>query len=502
MEGELRQLKSHLLNGIPLVCIENEVIIPPESTLNQAPSSLSPPRKIRLPTMGDAGSEHLLLAGKRLSHLRRIQRVPISSAILQQAYEIVGVGKVDKMTGAQKLADFDRAVETKLKAQEMAITAAEASSSTADISSSTLITTGTPPGSPSKLKSIPPTTPRRAASTAASRRPTLPSKESHFQQRSTSTSAYVKEYPASPSTPFAGIQNLLEAAQTMIDPSSTSAIDSRDSSRRSDETMRMESNRVGLGKRKMTEGEEIIPILSTDSSPKRRKLSVTFQPSSLTTTLAPTTTTTTTTMEEGGLSPRIQAQSDWFSALDVLAEQASQTILTDSPLAGSPGAIRSRSSSRNYHVPLPSSSALMAAVAIPLPDNGFDDEQEIEDDVEEDDDEDEEEEEEDEEEDLIEEGTEEEKEEEVEVQVEEVVSRSRIGSHTRTTSSKAIKSRSTYQRWEPSEDEKLVRAIIKHGKRWDSVASDVPSRSYHQVRQRWLRGLQSGEALPDNLLQY
>lgn len=39
--------------------------------------------------MGDAEPEHLLLAGKRLSHVRRINRIPLSAAILEQAHEIV-----------------------------------------------------------------------------------------------------------------------------------------------------------------------------------------------------------------------------------------------------------------------------------------------------------------------------------------------------------------------------------------------------------------------------
>lgn len=39
--------------------------------------------------MGDAEAEHLLLAGKRLSHIRRINRIPLSAALLEQAHEIV-----------------------------------------------------------------------------------------------------------------------------------------------------------------------------------------------------------------------------------------------------------------------------------------------------------------------------------------------------------------------------------------------------------------------------
>lgn len=53
----------------------------------------------------------------------------------------------------------------------------------------------------------------------------------------------------------------------------------------------------------------------------------------------------------------------------------------------------------------------------------------------------------------------------------------------------AKKSRSPYVKWTPEEDEKLVVSIAQHGTRWDLVAKALPSRSYHQCRQRWLRGM-------------
>ena len=37
------------------------------------------------------------------------------------------------------------------------------------------------------------------------------------------------------------------------------------------------------------------------------------------------------------------------------------------------------------------------------------------------------------------------------------------------------------------QDELLARAVAIHGEKWDLVSKGVPTRSYHQVRQRWLR---------------
>jgi hypothetical protein len=47
--------------------------------------------------------------------------------------------------------------------------------------------------------------------------------------------------------------------------------------------------------------------------------------------------------------------------------------------------------------------------------------------------------------------------------------------------------RSPYLKWTKEEDELLTRAVMEHGEKWDLVSKCVPTRSYHQVRQRWLR---------------
>nr|ODN88973.1 hypothetical protein L203_02379 [Cryptococcus depauperatus CBS 7841] len=44
--------------------------------------------------------------------------------------------------------------------------------------------------------------------------------------------------------------------------------------------------------------------------------------------------------------------------------------------------------------------------------------------------------------------------------------------------------RSPYLKWTVEEDELLARAVAMHGEKWDLVSKGVPTRSYHQVRQR------------------
>ncbi|KAL7420355.1 hypothetical protein Q5752_005325 [Cryptotrichosporon argae] len=51
----------------------------------------------------------------------------------------------------------------------------------------------------------------------------------------------------------------------------------------------------------------------------------------------------------------------------------------------------------------------------------------------------------------------------------------------------AKRMRSPYSKWTVEEDELLARAVAQHGEKWDQVSKCVPTRSYHQVRQRWLR---------------
>ncbi|EGO20443.1 hypothetical protein SERLADRAFT_476648 [Serpula lacrymans var. lacrymans S7.9] len=57
--------------------------------------------------------------------------------------------------------------------------------------------------------------------------------------------------------------------------------------------------------------------------------------------------------------------------------------------------------------------------------------------------------------------------------------------------------RSPYVKWSKEEDEMLAQAVAKYGQKWDLVQKALPSRGYHQVRQRWLRKLGVFDSKPD-----
>ncbi len=60
-----------------------------------------------------------------------------------------------------------------------------------------------------------------------------------------------------------------------------------------------------------------------------------------------------------------------------------------------------------------------------------------------------------------------------------------LGKYVHLTSSMpARRMRSPYLKWSVEEDELLARAVALHGEKWDLVSKGVPTRSYHQVRQR------------------
>ncbi|KII94575.1 hypothetical protein PLICRDRAFT_86077 [Plicaturopsis crispa FD-325 SS-3] len=61
----------------------------------------------------------------------------------------------------------------------------------------------------------------------------------------------------------------------------------------------------------------------------------------------------------------------------------------------------------------------------------------------------------------------------------------------------ARRARSPYVKWSKEEDDMLTQAVAKHGQKWDVVQKALPSRGYHQVRQRWLRKLGVFDSKPD-----
>ncbi|KAI6146283.1 hypothetical protein BKA82DRAFT_2244073 [Pisolithus tinctorius] len=77
-----------------------------------------------------------------------------------------------------------------------------------------------------------------------------------------------------------------------------------------------------------------------------------------------------------------------------------------------------------------------------------------------------------------------------------------------TTAAASKRQRSPYMKWSKEEDELLTQAVAKYGQKWDLVQKALPSRGYHQVRQRWLRKLgelffsSSSSFPPDGFLKY
>ncbi|KAF8549950.1 hypothetical protein OG21DRAFT_1514652 [Imleria badia] len=61
----------------------------------------------------------------------------------------------------------------------------------------------------------------------------------------------------------------------------------------------------------------------------------------------------------------------------------------------------------------------------------------------------------------------------------------------------AKRQRSPYVKWSKEEDDLLAQAVAKYGQKWDLVQKALPSRGYHQVRQRWLRKLGVFDSKPD-----
>ncbi|KAI5999806.1 hypothetical protein F5J12DRAFT_846789 [Pisolithus orientalis] len=66
-----------------------------------------------------------------------------------------------------------------------------------------------------------------------------------------------------------------------------------------------------------------------------------------------------------------------------------------------------------------------------------------------------------------------------------------------TTAATSKRQRSPYMKWSKEEDELLTQAVAKYGQKWDLVQKALPSRGYHQVRQRWLRKLGVFDSKPD-----
>lgn len=427
MEAEIRQLRASLLNGAPLIALDTEIVLPPlvapsganavADELDVTPPVSGPPtelekaRRKRLPLMGDAEAEHLLLAGKRLSHLRRIQRVPLSRAILSEAERIVA--------GKDGYEFPPPVVEMPPPAEPITREVAKAKPKKATSAG----TSKTPPPSPSKGKASVPTTPARGGTKrpASASRPATP----HPNPGESMS-------PGKTGTPFLGISELLEAAQTVLEPEAEGNTPKR---------------------RKVTLEQHIDAVKGTPETGLKKAL-------------------VPTASGDKGKGKEKADQSR--SALDFLADQAITsshnpvaalaapfglpplgTSLLPSPFgAPSPFGPRpahhspSRPSDLHFS-PQASSSRPIASPVAPRP-SGL---------------------------------------------IFDTPDDPRGPPTTK-------RPRSPYVRWAVAEDEMLCASIVNHGCKWESVAAEVPSRSYHQCRQRWLRGLKSGDALPEELAHF
>ena len=94
-EQHLRDLRAGMLQGAPLVVVDHELALPspPVSAQTSPPQPVEarqfPPGRPRHVQLGDAEAELLLQAAKVHSHVNRINRVPLSRVIVEQAQEII-----------------------------------------------------------------------------------------------------------------------------------------------------------------------------------------------------------------------------------------------------------------------------------------------------------------------------------------------------------------------------------------------------------------------------
>ena len=501
MTAELKHLRASLLNGAPLVALDHEIVYPwtlppsaqststnPTASTSTAPaipttdsvlvSTSKPSKKRRLPLMGDAEAEHLLLAGHRLSHLRRIIRVPLSRALVQQAEKIVekGVDYVFDAEAIEAIADEENARdvqngmdrEVALKRGEVQVVPEE----NVDESSKSPQRRTNRPRAPVTPRThvLPPTkSPLRSTKTPLSK-PLSPkqspspakARQSKSVPHSRTASRQLgngrREGGSKNSSPGKGdsfsfgLNELIEAAQTLDESlvSDTDETDTvselgerggRDEEGEDYERKRRKVSTEGLMDRFDRDGSITVgggqedEEEDSDAEGDYEMDDDYLEPS--TSKLAPPAATVSpksplrqpVTLDNHLDSPK--GKNAHLSPLAFLADQA--TSLLPSPRILRPPSI-----------PLASTSFLSPSYnprpTVPLasPSN--------------------------------------------------VLSEPKSEA-TPEKSTSGTRPRSPYLRWEMSEDEALVKAILKHGQRWEFVAQSVPSRTYHQCRQRWLRGL-------------
>ena len=442
-------------------------------------------KKRRLPVMGDAEAEHLLLAGHRISHLRRIIRVPLSRALLEEAKKIVeGEGsyvfdgeatkdavpvaeETDKVNAADQVDELAEGAEVIEGIPEITTTPPRRKNRPR-----APVTPRTRPLSPNKSPARITKTPSKPLSTKKSPSPSkarqvksVPHSGTASQSQPTDGRGGVVSVHSSPGKGDSfsiGLNDLIEAAQTLneTDLTDTEGTDTvselengggRDEEAEDVERKRRKVSTEGLMDRFDRDGSINTGGHDDEDSgednehgdyemdaeyrkPSTSRLSPFYPPTSAV--LSPKSPLRHSVTPSSHLdSPN--GKSAHLSPLAFLADQA--TSLLPSPR------IPSRRSVSPATVPHASTFFLSPTRTFqPL---------------------------------------------EPKLSPSNVLATpSGLKSDAEPTSN-GKRPRSPYLRWESAEDEALVNAILQNGQRWELVAQAVPSRTYHQCRQRWLRGL-------------
>ncbi|KAM0745593.1 hypothetical protein T439DRAFT_177289 [Meredithblackwellia eburnea MCA 4105] len=367
--------------------------------------------------MGDAEAEHLLLAGKTLSHVRRIWRVGVDEAVRRRAREILnipepGADGLDEKGSVAVDEEDGEGVPTPRQSRSRTSTATTLSRKAAAGSSNASNTPRSPtlpsaPGSPNKIRSVP-ATPRHGRTAAHRALLTTPS---------SARSLLPGSPDRTPGGTRTGIDSLMRAAMSVESADGGDAAEDVSGAREqphaspSQSAKRRRITSGGAGKEKEvwvpSSGRSLRMLSETESGGEDR--------------LGGASTSTAGPAKE---------DASHLSALDVLADQAFSQSQSQSEHSASTSPVRKPGAPVSM-LSVPGLGGLGPSFQ---PYSEHDEEGGV-----------------------------------------YIPGMKRV--------------RSPYLKWNLSEDELLVKSIIAHGQRWDLVAAGVPTRTYHQCRQRWLRGL-------------
>ncbi|KAM0792747.1 hypothetical protein ACM66B_002523 [Microbotryomycetes sp. NB124-2] len=436
LQAELKKLRPFYLHASPLVAYDAEVQIPQNND----------DRRIRkAPTLGDAEAEHLILAGKTLSHVRRINRVPLSSAIVQQAEDIVARSHLAEDDGEELMLEGtpreDVAATPKRKSRSRKKSGVNPTAADAEDSPN-----GGAGGQQGQLAQSP-------------SRPTIVVTPSR-RHAATAESGGAMPTPRAIEHPTPGrLDDLLQAAQTVETGSSPHH-------HQFDEPSTVKRRRLNTGEASPTRHRHSPWRPSTSRALQRLQMD---EGEAMDQDVHETAADDDLGHEQEG---------DGLTALDVLAQASASQHATSSqtpPPDDGDDADYVEPASFARPPQRGGGTGLSSAATLNPPGPSLLRGQSIE--------------------------------------PRSSMGGERGGGGSGTGSPLApgidINSlgnggtpkplRSPYIKWNVQEDEQLLNAVIKHGLRWDQVSAEIPTRSYHQVRQRFLRGLKNGKNLPSEL---